>query len=58
MTPKRPRSARRTGEPCAMSSDDADRYRKQAEECRQQAQKALRVLDKEMWLNLLRNGSS
>src|SRR5450755_2553212 len=36
----------------AMSSDDADRYRKQAEECRQQAQKAVSPLDKEAWLRV------
>jgi hypothetical protein len=35
-----------------MSSDDADRYRKQAEECRQQAQKAVSLLDKEAWLRV------
>jgi hypothetical protein len=35
-----------------MSSDDADRYRKQAEECRQQAQKAVSPLDKEAWLRV------
>jgi hypothetical protein len=36
----------------AMSSDDADRYRKQAEECRQQARKAVSPLDKEAWLRV------
>jgi hypothetical protein len=36
----------------AMSSDDADRYRQQAEECRQQAQKAVSLLDKEAWLRV------
>ena len=31
-------------------SDDTARFRKQAEECRQQAQKAVSPLDKEKWL--------
>jgi hypothetical protein len=35
-----------------MSNDDADRYRKQAEECRQQAEKAVSPLDKEAWLRV------
>ena len=33
-----------------MSEDDAVRFRKQAEECRQQAEKAVSPLDKESWL--------
>jgi hypothetical protein len=33
-------------------SDDANRYRKQAEECRQQAEKAVSPLDKEAWLRV------
>jgi hypothetical protein len=32
--------------------DDADRFRKQAEECREQAAKALSPLDKEAWLRV------
>jgi hypothetical protein len=35
-----------------MSSDGADRYRQQAEACRQQAQKAVSPLDKEAWLRV------
>jgi hypothetical protein len=31
-------------------SDDATRFRKQAEECREQAAKAISPLDKEAWL--------
>jgi hypothetical protein len=31
-------------------SDDAARFRKQAEECREQAAKAISPLDKEAWL--------
>jgi hypothetical protein len=31
-------------------SDDAARFRKQAEECREQAAKAISTLDKEAWL--------
>ena len=31
-------------------SDDAARFRKQAEQCREQAAKALSPLDKEAWL--------
>jgi hypothetical protein len=33
-----------------MSEDDAARFRKQAEECREQAAKAFSPLDKEAWL--------
>jgi hypothetical protein len=33
-----------------MSDDDAARFRKQAEECREQAAKAISPLDKEAWL--------
>jgi hypothetical protein len=32
--------------------DDAERYRKKAEECRQQAEKAVSPLDKKAWLQL------
>jgi len=35
-----------------MSKDEADRFRKQAEECREQAAKALSPLDKEAWLRV------
>jgi hypothetical protein len=35
-----------------MSDDDAVRFRKQAEECREQAAKAVSPLDKEAWLRL------
>jgi hypothetical protein len=35
-----------------MSNDDADRFRKQAEECREQAAKAISPLDKEAWLQV------
>jgi hypothetical protein len=35
-----------------MPNYDADRYRKQAEEARQQAVKAISPLDKEAWLRL------
>jgi hypothetical protein len=33
-------------------SDDAARFRKQAEECREQAARALSPLDKEAWLRV------
>jgi hypothetical protein len=33
-------------------SDDADRFRKEAEECRQMAAKAINTRDKEEWLRL------
>jgi hypothetical protein len=33
-----------------MSEDEAARFRQQAEECRQQAEKAISPLDKEAWL--------
>ena len=33
-------------------SDDADRFRKQADECREQAELSLSPLDKERWLRL------
>jgi hypothetical protein len=36
----------------AMSNDDAARFRKQAEECREQAAKAVSTLDKEAWLRV------
>jgi hypothetical protein len=35
-----------------MSETDADGFRKQAEECREQAAKAISPLDKEEWLRL------
>jgi hypothetical protein len=35
-----------------MSNDDADKFRKQADECRQQAEKAISPLDKEAWLRV------
>jgi len=35
-----------------MSDDDAARFRKQAEECREQAAKAFSPLDKESWLRV------
>jgi hypothetical protein len=35
-----------------MSFDEADRFRKQAEECREQAAKAISPLDKEAWLRV------
>jgi hypothetical protein len=35
-----------------MAHDDAARYRKQAEECRQQAEQAKSPLDKEAWLRV------
>jgi hypothetical protein len=35
-----------------MHEDDADRFRKQVEECRQQAEKAISQLDKETWLRV------
>ena len=35
-----------------MSDDDAARFRKQAEECQEQAAKAVSLLDKEAWLRV------
>ena len=35
-----------------MPLDDADRFPKQAEECREQAVKAVSPLDKEAWLRV------
>jgi hypothetical protein len=35
-----------------MSESDADRFRKQAEECREKAAKAVSPLDKEAWLRV------
>jgi hypothetical protein len=35
-----------------MSNTDADRFRKQAAECHQQAEKAVSPLDKEAWLKV------
>jgi hypothetical protein len=37
-------------------SDDAVRFRKQAEQCREQAAKALSPLDKEAWLRVAEDG--
>jgi hypothetical protein len=36
----------------AMHLDEAARFRKQAEECREQAAKAISPVDKEAWLQL------
>jgi hypothetical protein len=38
-----------------MSSNDADRFRQQADECREQAERAMSPLDKERWLRLAGN---
>ena len=38
--------------PVAMSENEADRFRKQADECREQAAKAFSPLDKEAWLRV------
>jgi hypothetical protein len=35
-----------------MSEDEAARFRERAEECRQQAEKAISPLDKETWLRM------
>jgi hypothetical protein len=35
--------------------DDATRYRQQADECREQAERAVSPLDKERWLQLAGN---
>jgi hypothetical protein len=35
-----------------MTKSDADKFRKEAEECREQAAKAISELDKETWLRL------
>jgi len=35
-----------------MPSDEADKFRKQADECREQAAKAYSPLDKEAWLRV------
>jgi hypothetical protein len=35
-----------------MPADDADRFRKQEDECRKQAAKAVSPLDKETWLRV------
>jgi hypothetical protein len=35
-----------------MPDDDATRFRRQAEECRQQAENAINPLDKESWLRV------
>jgi hypothetical protein len=37
-------------------SDDAARFRKQAEQCLEQAAKALSPLDKEAWLRVAEDG--
>ena len=44
----------RGGEPI-MPNDGADRYRKMADECREQAERAHSPLDKERWLRLAGN---
>ena len=44
--------ARVKGTLCFMTNDDADRFRKQADEARQQAEKAINPLDKEAWLRV------
>jgi hypothetical protein len=49
MTPNAPGQLAALVSP-AMSSDDG--YRKQADECRQQAEKAISPLDKEAWLRV------
>jgi hypothetical protein len=38
--------------PGAMPETDAERYRKAAGECREQAEKSVSALDKEAWLRL------
>ena len=38
-----------------MPNDGADRYRKMADECREQAERAHSPLDKERWLRLAGN---
>jgi hypothetical protein len=38
--------------PAVMTKIDADRFRKEAEECREQAAKAISQLDREAWLRL------
>jgi hypothetical protein len=35
-----------------MSNEDADRFREQAKECVQQAEKSISPLDKETWLRV------
>jgi hypothetical protein len=35
-----------------MSDDDADRFRRQAQECVQQAERSISPLDKETWLRV------
>ena len=35
--------------------DDAAKFRKQADECREQAERAINPLDKERWLRLARD---
>jgi hypothetical protein len=35
-----------------MSEQDVTRFRKQAEECRKQAERSVNVLDKDAWLRL------
>jgi hypothetical protein len=42
----------RTGSAYSAMVDDAHRFRKQAEECRQQAVKAVGSLEKAQWLRL------
>jgi hypothetical protein len=38
-----------------MTGDDAARFRKQAEECRQRAERAISQHDKEAWLRVARD---
>ena len=38
--------------PVAMTDTDADRFRKKAEECSQQAERSVSQLEKEHWLRL------
>jgi hypothetical protein len=37
---------------CGMSESDAARFRKQPDEARQHAEKAISILDKEAWLRV------
>jgi hypothetical protein len=39
-----------------MSNDDAAKFRKQADESREQATKAVNPLDKEAWLRIAEDG--
>jgi hypothetical protein len=42
----------RAADSSAMIETDAERYRKQADDCRQEAEKAIRPLDRDRWLKL------